>query len=220
MLPLYFSTCRWRSQAAEIGIPAFQKYRNNCCKRAKDGGETKFWEKQLNLQHEEDYNVFDEFQEMSIQFGFMTLFAVCMPLAPALAFVNNVIEIRGDAGKLITNFRRTTYRKGDRNYDDSCNLHVMIGCGSWWAGGCGCTGDAEDIGSWFTVLSVCECCNGPFCLPLVTVVVLRAKCGVSWHGSTSWSFVDRRRQPGGDHQRAADRLLLHRTGRAARLRRC
>eukprot|EP01051_Picozoa_sp_SAG22_P037045 SAG22_NODE_18278_length_290_cov_0.670157_1_plen_66_part_10 len=61
---------------------------------------------------------------MSIQFGFMTLFAVAMPLGPALALVNNVFEIRGDAGNLITYQRRTVYR------------------------------DVEDIGSWMTVLQV------------------------------------------------------------------
>lgn len=41
-----------------------------------------------------------------IQFGFITLFVASFPLAPLLALINNVIEIRVDAWKLTTQFRR------------------------------------------------------------------------------------------------------------------
>ena len=35
-----------------------------------------------------------------IQFGFMTLFAVGLPLAPAFAFISNAVELRLDAQNL------------------------------------------------------------------------------------------------------------------------
>ncbi len=41
-----------------------------------------------------------------IQFGFITLFVVAFPLGPLFAFLNNIIEIRIDAFKVLTQFRR------------------------------------------------------------------------------------------------------------------
>ena len=37
---------------------------------------------------------------LMIQFGFMTLFAVGLPLAPAFAFISNAVELRLDAQNL------------------------------------------------------------------------------------------------------------------------
>ena len=42
----------------------------------------------------------------AIQYGFVTLFVAAFPLAPFFALVNNIIEIRLDAYKLITTSRR------------------------------------------------------------------------------------------------------------------
>lgn len=41
-----------------------------------------------------------------IQYGFVTLFAASMPLAPLFALLNNIIEIRLDAYKMLTRWRR------------------------------------------------------------------------------------------------------------------
>lgn len=41
-----------------------------------------------------------------IQFGFITLFVASFPLAPLLALCNNILEVRVDAWKLTTQFRR------------------------------------------------------------------------------------------------------------------
>lgn len=46
-----------------------------------------------------------------IQFGFVTLFVASFPLAPLLALVNNILEIRVDAWKLTTQFRRMVPEK-------------------------------------------------------------------------------------------------------------
>uniref|UniRef100_A0A673AEP8 Anoctamin n=1 Tax=Sphaeramia orbicularis TaxID=375764 RepID=A0A673AEP8_9TELE len=47
-----------------------------------------------------------EYMEMIIQYGFVSLFVASFPLAPAFALLNNVIEIRLDAGKFVTEIRR------------------------------------------------------------------------------------------------------------------
>lgn len=46
-----------------------------------------------------------------IQFGFVTLFVASFPLAPLLALVNNLLEIRVDAWKMTTQFRRIVPEK-------------------------------------------------------------------------------------------------------------
>ena len=58
----------------------------------------------------------DEFVNFSflstvIQFGFVTLFVASFPLAPLLALLNNIIEIRVDAWKLTTQYRRPVAAK-------------------------------------------------------------------------------------------------------------
>lgn len=67
---------------------------------------------------------FDEFNEMAVQYGYLALFAPAYPLAPLLAFINNVFEIRIDAVKFCTVLQRPRFRQ------------------------------AEDIGAWYTVLNV------------------------------------------------------------------
>ena len=41
-----------------------------------------------------------------IQYGFITLFVAAFPLAPFFALLNNILEIRLDANKMITTKRR------------------------------------------------------------------------------------------------------------------
>lgn len=41
-----------------------------------------------------------------IQFGFITIFVAACPLAPLFALVNNWVEIRLDAQKFVTEYRR------------------------------------------------------------------------------------------------------------------
>ncbi|NXY81888.1 ANO2 protein, partial [Alcedo cyanopectus] len=55
-----------------------------------------------------------EYMEMIIQFGFVTLFVASFPLAPLFALLNNVIEVRLDAKKFVTELRRPdTVREKD-----------------------------------------------------------------------------------------------------------
>ncbi|XP_075993061.1 anoctamin-5 isoform X1 [Genypterus blacodes] len=69
------------------------------------------WEQDHDLQGFGQLGLFYEYLEMVIQFGFITLFVASFPLAPLLALINNVIEIRVDAWKLTTQFRRPVASK-------------------------------------------------------------------------------------------------------------
>ncbi|KAL2093841.1 hypothetical protein ACEWY4_011153 [Coilia grayii] len=64
------------------------------------------WEQDHDLQNFSQLGLFYEYLEMVIQFGFITLFVASFPLAPLLALLNNILEVRVDAWKLTTQFRR------------------------------------------------------------------------------------------------------------------
>lgn len=48
----------------------------------------------------------DDYLEMFIQFGYVTLFSSAFPLAAFCALLNNVVEIRSDAFKLCMTYQR------------------------------------------------------------------------------------------------------------------
>lgn len=64
------------------------------------------WEEDLTLAPWGPTSLFYEYLEMVIQFGFVTIFVSAFPLAPLFALINNMFEIRLDAKKMITTFRR------------------------------------------------------------------------------------------------------------------
>lgn len=64
------------------------------------------WEQDYNLQTCGRLALFDEYLEMVIQYGFVTLFVAAFPLAPFFALLNNVVEIRLDAYKYVTQLQR------------------------------------------------------------------------------------------------------------------
>lgn len=57
--------------------------------------------------------MFDDYNEITLQFGFVTIFATNFPLVGLLAFVNNMIEIRTDAYKFVHVYRRPTPRPSE-----------------------------------------------------------------------------------------------------------
>ncbi|XP_027448550.1 anoctamin-6 isoform X1 [Zalophus californianus] len=69
------------------------------------------WEQDYHLQLMGKLGLFYEYLEMIIQFGFVTLFVASFPLAPLLALVNNILEIRVDAWKMTTQYRRMVPEK-------------------------------------------------------------------------------------------------------------
>uniref|UniRef100_A0A8B9RLW9 Anoctamin n=1 Tax=Astyanax mexicanus TaxID=7994 RepID=A0A8B9RLW9_ASTMX len=94
----------------EIGIPKLKKLiRRRKSKR--DSKQEEEFHRTL-ASHEKDHflnpyvGLNPEYMEMIIQFGMVTLFVASFPLAPLFALLNNVIEIRLDAKKFVTEFRR------------------------------------------------------------------------------------------------------------------
>ncbi|KAM9327868.1 anoctamin-2b [Pholidichthys leucotaenia] len=95
----------------EIGIPKLKKLVRALKEKesvAKESEESEKPPQQWNL----DYalapfeGLTPEYMEMIIQFGFVSLFVASFPLAPVFALLNNVIEIRLDAKKFVTELRR------------------------------------------------------------------------------------------------------------------
>ncbi|TKS91105.1 Anoctamin-1 Discovered on gastrointestinal stromal tumors protein 1 [Collichthys lucidus] len=111
----------------EIGIPKLKKF----VRAIKDKGsaKTKKEEERPPQQWNLDYalapfeGLTPEYMEMIIQFGFVSLFVASFPLAPLFALLNNVIEIRLDAKKFVTELRRPVAAR------------------------------AKDIGIWYNILS-------------------------------------------------------------------
>ncbi|XP_015217200.2 anoctamin-7 [Lepisosteus oculatus] len=68
--------------------------------------------------------LFDEYLEMVLQFGFITIFVAACPLAPLFALLNNWVEVRLDAHKFVCEYRRPVVER------------------------------AQDIGIWFHILQV------------------------------------------------------------------
>ncbi|XP_035736234.1 anoctamin-4-like isoform X2 [Vespa mandarinia] len=64
------------------------------------------WERDYQLQDPGRLALFDEYLEMILQYGFVTLFVAAFPLAPLFALLNNIAEIRLDAYKMVKESRR------------------------------------------------------------------------------------------------------------------
>ena len=62
-------------------------------------------EYEAKLHKYEDVEFFNDYNELIIQYGYVVLFVVAFPLAPLLAFLNNIAEIHVDGFKL-TKYRR------------------------------------------------------------------------------------------------------------------
>ncbi|CAM4735294.1 unnamed protein product [Leuciscus chuanchicus] len=61
----------------------------------------------------DSFSLFNEFLEMVMQFSFTTIFVAAFPLAPLLALLNNIIEIRLDAIKMVSLERRLVPTKAN-----------------------------------------------------------------------------------------------------------
>uniref|UniRef100_A0AAX7TDT0 Anoctamin n=1 Tax=Astatotilapia calliptera TaxID=8154 RepID=A0AAX7TDT0_ASTCA len=94
----------------EIGIPKLKKLIRYI--RSKQGAFQEEERQKKLTRYETDHflepfgGLTPEYMEMIIQFGFVTLFVASFPLAPLFALLNNIIEIRLDAKKFVTELRR------------------------------------------------------------------------------------------------------------------
>ncbi|KAF8309277.1 DUF590-domain-containing protein [Clavulina sp. PMI_390] len=53
-----------------------------------------------------DYELYGDYNEMIMQFGYVAVWSTCWPLAPVMALINNWIELRSDAFKIAKLGRR------------------------------------------------------------------------------------------------------------------
>ncbi|KAM6962138.1 anoctamin-6 [Tautogolabrus adspersus] len=90
----------------EVLLPWLKNLISRYCNRVDPEKVIPRWEQDYQLQPFSKHGLFYEYLEMVIQFGFVTLFVASFPLAPILALVNNLFEIRVDAWKITTQFRR------------------------------------------------------------------------------------------------------------------
>ncbi|XP_058554577.1 anoctamin-7 [Neofelis nebulosa] len=68
--------------------------------------------------------LFDEYLEMVLQFGFVTIFVAACPLAPLFALLNNWVEVRLDARKFVCEHRRPV---AERAQDIGIWSHILAG---------------------------------------------------------------------------------------------
>ncbi|XP_052748991.1 anoctamin-4 isoform X1 [Galleria mellonella] len=93
----------------ELGYPKFHNWWRQRSHRAVTRDLSKpdmAWEQDYHLQDPGRLALFDEYLEMILQYGFVTLFVAAFPLAPLFALLNNIAEIRLDAYKMVTQARR------------------------------------------------------------------------------------------------------------------
>uniref|UniRef100_A0A8C4XY88 Anoctamin n=1 Tax=Gopherus evgoodei TaxID=1825980 RepID=A0A8C4XY88_9SAUR len=95
----------------EVLLPWVKNLIGRCRSAARSEKTIPRWEQDYHLQPVGKLGLFYEYLEMVIQFGFVTLFVASFPLAPLLALVNNLLEIRVDAWKITTQFRRMVPQK-------------------------------------------------------------------------------------------------------------
>ncbi|EAT41725.1 AAEL006656-PA [Aedes aegypti] len=96
----------------EMAIPIFYKWLNSLKVRIgkqrnqslKSKGQR--FVKDLKLVEWGSRGLFPEYLEMVLQYGFVTIFVAAFPLAPFFALMNNILEMRLDAKKLLTFYRR------------------------------------------------------------------------------------------------------------------
>ncbi|XP_075907830.1 anoctamin-9-like [Nelusetta ayraudi] len=112
----WLRNCVSRNTAKKLQRKCGHCYRR-ACREAQQGVEQcdicklQDWLRNYHLDHSDAFNIFNEFLEMVVQFSFTTIFVAAFPLAPLLALINNIFEIRLDAIKMVRLQRRLVPRK-------------------------------------------------------------------------------------------------------------
>eukprot|EP00796_Vickermania_ingenoplastis_P004292 gene4292-3108_t len=76
-----------------------------------------------NLQ---EYEVYSDFVEMAMQLGFISLFATAYPVAPLVAYISNIVEVKSDLFKLCFVVRRPVPRYGSSQLATWCDVFRCI----------------------------------------------------------------------------------------------
>lgn len=72
---------------------------------------TNQWTKDYKLSAWSSMGLFQEYLEMILQYGFISLFVIAFPLGPLFALINNIFELRLDARKFLVYYRRPVPRR-------------------------------------------------------------------------------------------------------------
>ncbi|CAF4552415.1 unnamed protein product [Rotaria socialis] len=96
---------QFASLLVEFFLATWRSLIRACCTRSHQQPRQQ-WEKDKELEDFHSTTLLDEYLELVIQFGFVTLFVVAFPLAPLFALLNNIIGIRLDAWKFLSKFKR------------------------------------------------------------------------------------------------------------------
>ncbi|KAK2550527.1 Anoctamin-7 [Acropora cervicornis] len=88
----------------EIVIPMLKQWIKRKKRGTKKEENKPRWEADYELVENE--GLFQEYLEMILQFGFITIFVAAFPLAPFFALANNIFEIRIDSDKFVCEVRR------------------------------------------------------------------------------------------------------------------
>lgn len=107
-LAIIFGTQVFLNNFLELAIPKLK----NCLASRKQKSAASLVEKQQQLSEAErqygmvEYNLLLDYDELAVQYGFVTLFASAFPLAPLFALASNFFELRLDAFKLCSLARK------------------------------------------------------------------------------------------------------------------
>ncbi|XP_072905374.1 anoctamin-9-like isoform X2 [Hemitrygon akajei] len=105
------------SSFVEYSVPSlkhrWKKYHKKILKENVKDEIKDHWMKNYSLNSVNSFSLFNEFLEMAIQYSFTTIFVAAFPLAPLLALVNNLFEVRLDARKMLLLQRRPIPRKAN-----------------------------------------------------------------------------------------------------------
>merc|ERR1719242_1818110 len=98
------------NNAQEIIIPKLKAWWHNKKSKLAHIGESRMG---MDYKLVENEGLFQEYLEMVLQFGFITIFVAAFPLAPFFALLNNWVEIRLDAQKFICETRRAVAERAE-----------------------------------------------------------------------------------------------------------
>jgi hypothetical protein len=106
-LGIIFGTRLTLSNAIEVFQPVITAYMKD--RKENEGGNSppSAPEEQYRMEvYDQLKGSLNDYAELSIQFGYMAFFITALPISALGAFVNNYVEIRADAYKLLKNLRR------------------------------------------------------------------------------------------------------------------
>eukprot|EP01116_Phalansterium_solitarium_P018777 TRINITY_DN5090_c0_g1_i1.p1 TRINITY_DN5090_c0_g1~~TRINITY_DN5090_c0_g1_i1.p1 ORF type:complete len:807 (+),score=289.96 TRINITY_DN5090_c0_g1_i1:119-2539(+) len=100
------------SQATGLILPALKFWWTQKRELAKGKSQIKAmlpaWERENMLEPYEGLG--EDMEQMAVQFGYVTMFAAAFPLAPLMALLSNLIEVRSDGYKYLKGTNRSRYR--------------------------------------------------------------------------------------------------------------